>query len=200
MNKQAWFFASMVVLFSVLVSSCSLLQSTSSGGGESYFPSAIGNTWFSKGTDGTSSLTTVEGTITIGSITAKRFRSYNVSSPTYAYTNEVYYKVDSTGVYVHGQDGVTSSMGIPLLSFPLEVGKSWDIMVSGLNSTRATVLAKETITVPAGTFDCYKIVAVSMYGTIETYRSYLWLGNNAGMVKVTMGSSTVESVLQWKSF
>ena len=200
MKKQALLFSLMIVLFCVLVSGCSLLQQTSSGGGESYFPHAQGNTWRQSSTDGSSQIMTAEGSTSIGSTTVQLFRSTYISSSGSVSTSDAYYRIDSTGVYSHGSSSYPSSIGIPIFSFPLEVGKMWDVMVSGPYSTKCTVLAKENVTVPAGTFDCYKIEGLSMYGTIEVYRSYIWLGNNAGIVKGTSNTSTIESVLQWKNF
>jgi len=199
MKKQAILFSLMFVLFGVLVSSCSILQQTSSGGGESYFPSAFGNTWFSKSTNGESSIMTVEGMVNIGSITAKRFFTTNFHSSG-ASTNEVYFKIDSSGVYTHGSDGYVSSIGIPFLAFPLEVGKRWDISVTSTFSTRGSILAKENVTVTAGTFDCYKVRFTNYYGTLETDSTDWWFGNNAGIVKIASSSSTFETVLQWKNF
>lgn len=196
------FILSIVVLVG---SGCSVLQqgSSSSGGGESYFPHAQGNSWRMTSTDGSSQITTVEGTATVGSITVQCFTSLNkmvYSGYTSTYTNESYYRIDSSGVYSHGSPSYPSSIGIPLIQFPLEAGKTWDVAVSGSYSTKATVVSKENVTVPAGTFDCYKINFATTFGTIEAFTSTLWLGNNAGIVKTTVGGSTVESTLAWKNF
>lgn len=59
---------------SLLVSGCSVLQQAgSSGGGESYFPHAQGNSWRMTSTDGSSQIMTVEGTASVGSTTVQCF-------------------------------------------------------------------------------------------------------------------------------
>jgi hypothetical protein len=198
-KKRVLVFSLFVAFIAIFVSSCSLLQQTSSGGGESYFPSVDGNTWFLVNNDGSSQLMTVEGTVTIGSVTAKRFYSTYFSSSYGTSTSESYFRVDSSGVYAHGSPTSPMSIGIPFLVFPLEVGKSWDI-VTGTYSSKANIVAKENVTVPAGTFDCYKVKYSSYNGTVETYSYNYWFGNNAGPVKMTSGYSTFETVLQWKNF
>lgn len=90
-----------------------------------------------------------------------------------------------------------------MFALPLEVGKTWDMSASGTSSTKGSVVSKENVTAPAGNFDCYKVAIISTYtyrGTPETYTSYIWLGNNVGIVKSGSSSSTIESVLEWKNF
>jgi len=190
----------LVAMAGLLVSGCSVLQQSGGGGGESYFPHANGYAWRMTGSDGSSTIMTVEGTASIGSTTVQCFSSLYISSSNTRSTSEAYYKVDGSGVYAHGSPSYPSSIGIPLIQFPLEVGKTWDVMVSGSYSTKATVISKENMTVPAGTFDCYKITLATTYGSSEAYTSTLWLGNNAGIVKSISSTSTVETTLAWKSF
>ncbi|MFA4844219.1 MAG: hypothetical protein WC632_04620 [Candidatus Margulisiibacteriota bacterium] len=189
----------LVAMAGLFVSGCSILQPSGGGGGESYFPHAQGNTWRITGSDGSSQIMTVEGTASIGSTTVQCFSSLYISSSNAKSTSEAYYRIDSSGVYSHGSPSYPTSTGVKILAFPLEVGKSWE-SISGSYSTTMSVTAKENVTVPAGTFDCYKIAAVTMYGTVEAGNSNIWLGNNAGIVKVTSSTSTVESVLAWKNF
>ena len=76
-----------------------------------------------------------------------------------------------------------------LYSFPLSVGKKWEYKFSGRNredngnlndSTEVEVVALETVTVPAGTFEAFKIVATGSYNNSNgsttwggsTYRTY----------------------------
>jgi hypothetical protein len=201
MSKGALGFAVVLVLvFSLFVSGCSVLQqSSSSGGGESYFPHAQGNAWRMTATDGSSQTMTVEETAMVGSTAVQCFVTLTTSALGTIYTSEAYYRIDGTGVYAHGSPSSPSSTGVQFIAFPLEIGKSWQI-VAGSYTTNFSVMAKENATVPAGTFDCYKITAIYTYGTTEVARSNLWLGNNAGIVKTTSSTSTIESVLAWKNF
>jgi len=188
----------------LIMAGCSSLQSTSGGGGENYFPHAQGNTWRHPSTDGSSQVMTVEGTTSVGSITVQKFSSCYHSASGYTSTSEAYYKIDGSGVYSHGSPNYPSSVGIPFIVFPLDVGKTWDVIISGSTSAKATVVSKENVTVPAGTFDCYKVSYSSTYmnyvGSTETNTSTVWFGNNAGIVKSTTSNSTVETVLEWKNF
>ena len=76
-----------------------------------------------------------------------------------------------------------------MYSFPLSVGKKWEYKFSGRNredngnlndSTEVEVVALETVTVPAGTFEAFKIVATGSYNNSNgsttwggsTYRTY----------------------------
>lgn len=184
----------------LVMAGCSLLQPTSSGGGESYFPHAQGNTWRHSSADGSSQVMTAEGSTSIGSTTVQIFSSTYISATGSVSTSEAYYRVDGSGVYAHGSSDYPSSIGLPFLSFPLEVGKTWDIVISGSYANKASVVAKESVTVPAGTFDCYKVNYFTLNGTIEIYNSNIWFGNNVGIVKANSSSSTIETILQWKSF
>jgi hypothetical protein len=85
-----------------------------------------------------------------------------------------------------------------LLAFPLEVGKTWNaIPVS--SQIVGTVVARENVTVPAGTFDCYKVSMVTTSGSYS-FTSTAWIGNNVGLVKSTSDYSTAETVLVSKNF
>lgn len=113
-----------------------------------------------------------------------------------------YYRIDSSGVYFHGSSGFFTTESLAVLCFPLEVGKSWLVHNSGVTGS---ILARENITVPAGTFDCYKLALVSTYiinGVTRESVNYAWLSNNVGIVKSASGpgNSTYESVLEWKNF
>ena len=198
--------ASVVSLFG---SGCSVLQQAgSTGGGESYFPHAQGNSWVMTGSDGGTETMTVEGTINVGgSNTAQKFCScymQNIGASAYTSTGETYYQINGTGAYYWGNSGYVFPAAYTMFPFSLEVGKSWDMIASGSPTVKGIVVARENVAVPAGTFDCYKLALVATYvlpgGTSETETEYYWLGDNAGFVKLASSSSTVETVLTWKNF
>ncbi|MFH1386452.1 MAG: hypothetical protein ABIH50_02145 [bacterium] len=188
-----------LVMFMLVVSGCSVLQTQSSGGGVSYFPCNQGYTWTYSSNDGYTQITSVEGSTSIGSITVQKISSKYMSTSNSTMTSDAYYRVDGTGVYYHGSPSNYYSTGMQMFAFPLEVGKTWMETTSGANSYKIMVTAKENVTVPAGTFDCYKISMITKYGTIET-SSNVWLGDNVGIVKTNSSTSTIESVLQSKNF
>lgn len=204
MAKAIKVFLSLAVLIMVALyfAGCSLLQSAAGGGdGESYFPHAEGNTWALNGSDGSSRVMTVEGTAVIGGATVQRFASSYRSASTGLPAIEVYYyRVDGSGVYFYGTAGDPFTAPIRMIVFPLEVGKTWNAITIGSSySINGAVAAKESVTVPAGTFECYRIVLTTTSGT-GTDTSVTWLGDNAGAVKTTNSSSTVETELAWKNF
>ncbi|MDD5383003.1 MAG: hypothetical protein PHH60_05045 [Candidatus Margulisbacteria bacterium] len=191
-----------LVLLTAFVAGCSILQThgSSEGGGASYFPLTQGYTWRYASSDGSTQISTIEGTATIGSITVQIMRSAYVFVSGSTITSESYYRVDSSGVYAHGSPSSPSSIGIPFLAFPLQVGKTWDVMISGSIANTAAVVAKEDVVTSIGTFNCYKVNYITKNGTVEMYNSNLWFGDNVGIVKGTSATSTIESELAWKSF
>jgi hypothetical protein len=180
-------------LFGLLMAGCGLLQPASSGGGQGYFPHADGYSWRRTSADGATGVSTFEGTTQIGSTTTQVFKETWISISGEVTTLETYIRIDDSGVYFYSPS--YPDVSITYLSFPLEIGKSWQyapISTAGV----ATVISKETVTVPAGSFECYEIKSVYPSGDIF----YYWYGNNAGLVKSSSNSSTGEGVLEWKSF
>jgi hypothetical protein len=80
-----------------------------------------------------------------------------------------YLKVSENDVrlYLHPEE----SRFLVLLKFPLKEGNSWD---AGLGMT-ANVASKENVSVPAGSFDCYKIDYTSAASSFT-----FWFPSNVG--------------------
>lgn len=192
--------ACFVISLIAFVVGCGLLQQSSGGGGRSYFPNTDSYSWRYSSTDGSSSISTVEGTRQIGSATVQVVKSRYTSASGTVSTGETYWRVEDAGVYIYPSVSTTESM--TFLAFPLEVGKTWKTYDYGTSeySSTASVAARENVTVSAGTFDCYKVGYVTKRGTVELSSSNIWFGDGAGMVKVTSSGSTIESQLAWKSF
>lgn len=190
-----------VVLLVVGAVGCSTQQQTSSGngGGKSYFPCIEGYSWRYINNRGEITLTTVEGTVTIGSNVAYRFYSTYISTTDGTSTGESYFKIDDSGVYICSKS--YPELVINYLLFPLEVGKNWraaDIPTAAVFE----IAAKETVTIPLGSFECYKVI-ITYYDDSKTS---VWYADNVGMIKSfgTYTSSgnfiTSESYLDWKNF
>jgi len=163
--------------------------------GRNFFPNTDGYSWRWEFPEwGFSYIITVEGTTQIGSITAQVGHLTGVFGG-YTATMETYWKIDDTGAYYYGMG--TTPEAFTILNFPLEVGKTWECHSSyGLYyPTTVEVLAFEEVTVPAGTFDCYKVSYTAAGGV-----SYYWFGNGVGAVKALMAGSTEEVILTWKNF
>jgi len=167
---------------------------TVSGAGRSYFPNKNGYSWKWSYPSGVTYILTVEGTKQIDSTSAQIGKLTYIFNG-YTGTTETYWKVDNTGAYYYPMG--TTSESFTVLSFPLEVGKTWTCTSPSHQyyDTTVTILATETVTVPGGTFDCYKVSYVAAGGT-----TYYWFGNWVGAVKALMAGSTEEVSLVWKNF
>ena len=198
---KGFFLAVIFVLFTVLVYGCSQ-QASKRGGGRSYFPNEEGYTCLLRHEDGTGTLITAEGTVVIpGDITVQSFKSsYLDASGTLISTAEEYMNVTDAGVYHYGIPSLIADPPSVLLEFPLSVGKSWTVSSSGGYVTTANVIVNEEKTVLAGTFECYKVNYITMYGTIEMGSSNAWYGDNAGIVLSISYPLMTRTELEWKSF
>lgn len=180
---------------------CSVLQGTSTGGGENYFPHTNGLSWVMIYTSGERIVTTVEGTATVGSVEVQVFYSTGIATSGGTTKSDAIYKVDSSGVFFYGSSQYPFPVPFKLFQFPLEIGANWTVYSTGGVTMEGTVLTKENLTVPAGTFNCYKVKFTTRVGTIEPPSNYIWLGENTGPVKIiTNYLSTTESFLQSKNF
>ncbi|MEK7433002.1 MAG: hypothetical protein AABZ74_07725 [Cyanobacteriota bacterium] len=70
------------------------------------------------------------------------------------------------------------------LKFPINVGDSWGGRDFAGGKEKISVQGFETITVPAGTFDCVKINHNLKYDNGKEDNLYYWYGANVGMVKL----------------
>jgi hypothetical protein len=168
--------------------------------GENYYPHANGYSWVMKGTDGSTQVITIDGTAIISSTVTQVFRSATTYPSGSSSTSESYYKVDNSGVYLYGSSGYPYVPPLLLFKFPLKVGNTWQVFNATGFSVEARVTSQESLTVPAGTFNCFLVEWKMYYGTVEGDKNYFWLGQNAGIIKTTTTSSTVETVLQSKNF
>jgi TolB-like protein len=141
-------------------------------------------------------------------------------------TSSCYYIKKADGIYMVGikNDAMTNQGPVlitmtyepPYLVYPydMEVGKQWEansaiqIVTSGISSNKITqkqaekraVIGRETITVPAGTFDCFVIESRSLSeGKISglfggkyssTTASTTWFAQGVGIIKTKTDSKT----------
>lgn len=196
--KGKLLFLSMIFCLAILVIGvvgCSTQQQTSSGsgGGKSYFPCTQGYSWRYINDQGVTTMTTVEGTATIGPRVAYRFYSTHISTTGATSTSESYFKVDDSGVYLCSKS--YPDLAINYLLFPLDVGKNWkaaDISTAAVYE----VAAKENVTIPLGSFECYKVIITYNDGT----KTNVWYADNVGTIKTFDTYASSESYLDWKNF
>jgi len=196
---KGFFLAGILVLFVVLAVGCTQLISNGEGG-SSYFPVDQGNTWEYLNSDNTRTITEVDGfRILPGDIIVNIFKTTDYDSvDTEIGTSEEYYRVTDSGVYDHGSPTLIFDPGALWLEFPLSVGNSWTVYTLGTSDYIATIMAKEDITVPAGTFSCYKVRYVWKQGDTEILPpTTYWYGDGVGKVKMIEGSPEVISVLEY---
>ena len=173
---------------------------------QNYYPSAIGNTWTLMSVDGTEertySLEEPDIAVDAGVLLLK-IATAVVGTETVDIDN-YYVTVDAEGIKLHqsatdeGTFGIAEAQFDPPASFfplPLTVGDAWQIVAetelklvgATTSTTSAEVVALETVTTPAGTFEnCVKIqlnrrVVTRLVTTRGT--SYQWLAPDVGPVK-----------------
>lgn len=82
-----------------------------------------------------------------------------------------------------------------LLRFPLTVGLKWD---DGLWAGK--ILAQETVTVPAGTFQAYKVEAIGTYQQAYTVVGDYWIAPGTGIVKSDLNTPAGTFEVALKTF
>ena len=85
---------------------------------------------------------------------------------------------DSAFNYIIVQEGGVDQVRI-LARYPFKVGDEWGYerkygAMQGIEHGAAKVVSYESITVPAGTFSCYRIDTVANYGNKSYSEYYLW--------------------------
>lgn len=176
--------------------------SSSDEGGVEYYPHTSGHSWqYSTVPILGTYITTFEGTKIVGDVETQMLKTTSVLTAGGSIYHEMYYKITDAAVTSYGSDTPTTETAT-YLSFPLKVGKSWIYNVTNGDDAIVTVLAKETVTVPAGTFsNCFKISSTrESWGNTQTWE---WFAPNVGYIKnctVTSGVITATLELTSKNF
>ncbi len=102
-----------------------------------------------------------------------------------------YYHIDDTGVYGYGTSASPAAQSVLVLPLPLEVGDEWERAYGDL-TFYCSAAATELVTVPAGTFNAFK-VHVTDSGTEEVSWDE-WYADGVGMVKSAMYGVVVASL------
>jgi hypothetical protein len=107
------------------------------------------------------------------------------------FVKETYQKIK--GLLVFNKEGTfTYSEALPIIKFPIEIGKSWkwegkeydDENINTLNVT-ATVEKSETLKVPAGTFESLKLVTTITSSPDTKNTVTEWFAKNIGLIKMS---------------
>ncbi len=187
---------------------------------QNYYPAAIGNVWTLTSTDGTEERTysleepdiEVDAGVVLLKIATAVVGTEAVDIDNY------YVTVDAEGIKLHqsatdeGTFGIAKAQFDPPASFfplPLVLGDAWEIVAetelklvgATTSTTSAEVVALETITTSAGTFDnCVKIqlkrrVVTRLVTTRST--SYQWLAPDVGPVKYENDQGVVYELMDY---
>lgn len=108
------------------------------------------------------------------------------SETTLVYTSVSYTR--KTDDYVLGYESLDDTEPDTALVLPLEEGKTWTVQSWADTTTTATVLVKESVTVPAGTYDCFKVRTTTTMGS-QSYQMYWWYAEGVGLVKSYLETS-----------
>jgi hypothetical protein len=188
---------------------CSCGNITSSDNGSSvnwanFWPHNIGNSWtYDKVVTNETTVTTTVTTDTY-TVTSREtiFGTIEVVVTKYVsgLTDEVVYdrtKHDNTGVYTYSTSAGLTTEPAVLLSYPLFVGKTWEVTASGWT---AEVVTMEPVVTTIGTINSYKIIK---YASDSCFIE--WHASGYGKVKAYSISDipligTVEVTVNLKSF
>ncbi len=157
--------------------------SATSGGG--YFPNVDGSSWTynltnNSTTDVFTYRTTYSGAIAANGTTyqiqiVEDFSRHDA-------TSEAFWIVNNDTAKNYGSGGTTpsSQANYTLLSFPLQLNKTWIVAVQGAQEVIGTMEAHESLTVPAGTYaDTFRLHA--MIGNSQEI--YFWISKDVGLTK-----------------
>ena len=178
-------------------------------GATNLWPMRAGNTWTVEVTSAGSSVLR-----NIAITTAVPGKEYSTAALEYR-ANDVLvqketYRFNDAGVYrvQGGPDGAGKiEPPLPVLLYPMTAGKKWTwtgTFVGKKDKTPAaavmTTTGPETIKVPAGTFQAFKVhvdLAVRAAGIRYTYQSDNWYATGVGLIrqKTTQGSTITDSNL-----
>lgn len=160
------------------------------GGGEkNYYPLTEGNTWNyrtittmtigdSTSSD-TSSMTTeitVKTTLNNGTEVYEQIMTMEGSTDT-SYVQE-------TDDYILSYEDKADTEPDTMVALPLEEGKTWTVLADSTYTETGKAIGKESVTVPAGTYDdCWKIAYIYADSAFSE-TSFVYLAPDIGMVKV----------------
>ncbi|MGQ9817859.1 MAG: TapB family protein [bacterium] len=168
------------------------------GGGEkNYFPLTEGNTWnyrtISTTTIGDSTLSDT-GTVKM-EITAKT--TLNNGTEVYEQILTIDQSGDTsymqeTDDYLLSYDDKADTKPDTILAFPLEEGKTWTVSKDSLYTETSKAMGKESVTVPAGTYDdCWKIADI-LSDSASSETTFYYLAPDVGLIKL-FWSMTVDT-------
>ncbi|MCX7994366.1 MAG: hypothetical protein N3A65_01145 [candidate division WOR-3 bacterium] len=173
------------------------------GGGEKdYWPLSVGNVWEYQSQ---TKVTTPDTTFTItdslkieitGETTLNNGKKVFEAIMSNGGGDTTYW--EKTDDYVFIYDNKADTEPDTALVLPLEEGKTWNFHKDSLYTETIKIIGKESVTVPAGTYDdCWK--AMDIYSSTSiTETSYVWLAPDVGQVKMIRTESDTNYTMETK--
>ena len=169
-----------------------------------FYPMTIGSTW-----DVTGSITTAPADAAPDTIQTSTGRSEVTGTAELTGGGEVvrFVHIDSTFLrtpettyvsfdtsyarqtdsYILAYSSLDDTEADTALALPLELNKTWQVRVSGDTTVTGTVVAREDVTVPAGTYrDCWKVEMTTTIGADTPLSMYYWYADGIGRVRWLM--------------
>ncbi|MGB9720643.1 MAG: hypothetical protein ACPL28_04070 [bacterium] len=178
----------------------------SCGGGEKdYWPLTVGNVWNyqmiatitapdTTFADSSTMKWEVTGETTLDNNTAV----FEVVNSGEGYADTSYYQKTDNYLFIY--EAKADDVPDTVLALPIEEGGTWTVHKDSLYTETMRVMSKETVTVPAGTYDdCWKAMDIYNDGVFaET--AYVWLAPDLGWIKMTsvetQDSTTVDMKIE----
>ncbi|MEO0184379.1 MAG: hypothetical protein ABIL22_01045 [candidate division WOR-3 bacterium] len=158
------------------------------GGEKDIFPITVGNTWeydhISTHGEGDSILwsDTTSTTMTISRETTLNNGTAVFEAITEGDTWKDSSYLEQTDDYVVSYDSLGAVIGDTLLKFPIEQGNSWTIYSDSNSTSKAVVVGKKNVSVPAGTYDdCWEIGVYWTWNPDDTV--YMYYAPGVGLVR-----------------
>ncbi len=176
----------------------------SCGGGEKdYWPLNTGNVWEYKmvttvtAPDTTITMTdTMKTEVTNKTTLNNNTEVYEVITTSRTFADTSYQQ--KTDDYIFSYENKADTEPDTIIALPLEENKSWNIHKDSSYTETMKVLGKESVTVPAGTYDdCWKGLDIYTDG-VRTETSYVWIAPDVGWVKMTMTEADTNFTMETK--
>ncbi len=174
---------------------------TLSAGSADYSPLAKGNTWTYRLSNGMEMVLRATGNEDLGGVRCTVVET-TVDTPQGRITSSESLVSDATGIRCHKMvmGGQPMPVEPPLvrLRLPFRAGDTWTCAqnLAGYQIQTTFVAAgRETITVPAGRFECLKVRSTAEVGGQRT-DGEMWYADGVGMVKTTIRTGGQETVIE----
>ncbi|NUP08063.1 MAG: hypothetical protein HOW73_18610 [Polyangiaceae bacterium] len=122
---------------------------------------------------------------------SKRLFQYDPHNHVASWFTKAGIKVDSSGIQVVGESLAGDPAPEPALAVAFPITKGAGHEVPGLFVTKYTIAKKESVTVPAGKFEAWKVTIQDKVNP----EGAAWLAPGTGLVKIQLPSGRVDELV-----